>query len=175
MTNLLELISESVFAFCILQLINVILSTIKSVVTIKGKIWVAALANGIYFGFYTFIIKSVGDAKFSILNIPPIVIVAVITIVTNLIGVFISLKLMEKVRKDDLWLFKVTVKTEHAIQFRDELHAAKLDFIAIETSWKKRRPFEIYLNTKEETETAQQIISKYEDAKYCCVVTKHLR
>ena len=59
---------------------------------------------------------------------------------------------MEKIKKDDLWLFKVTVKTENAIKFRDELHAAKLDFISIETSWKKRRPFEIYLNSKEETE-----------------------
>lgn len=51
-----------ILLFIILQLVNVILSTIKSICTIKCGKFIAALMNAVYFGFYTVImIYTVND------------------------------------------------------------------------------------------------------------------
>ena len=49
----------SVLAFCVCQLINVILSTLKSVITIKGGKGLAAISNAVAYGFNTIVIKDI--------------------------------------------------------------------------------------------------------------------
>ena len=103
MNNIFQFINESITAFFILQLLNVILSTLKTVTTVKSPFWLAAV-NAVYYGFYTFIIKAIGDANFKTfcgfeITVPSVMIIAIITILTNLIGVYISLKLMDRLKK----------------------------------------------------------------------------
>ena len=179
MTEILKFISESIWAFFILQLINVILSTIKSVATVKSGFWTAAFVNAGYYGFYTFIIKAIGDAHFNSfcgieINIPSVVIIAGITILTNLIGVYISLKLLDRIRKDDLWLLKVTVKTSEYESFLADLIAADLKYLIISNSWADRKPIEIYLYNKDDSAKAMRIIKKHPGTKHCCIVTKNI-
>lgn len=172
MDELMKFISESITAFFILQLINVILSTIKTIVTVKGKIWLAALINGIYYGFYTFIIKGIGDANFKSfcgfeINISSVLIIALITVITNLIGVYVSLKILELIKKDELWLIKVTVRTEFYMNLIEDLHNEKLKFVRLNSDWEDMKAIEIYSYNKEQSRKAISLLKKYKGTRYC--------
>ena len=139
---------NTIILFLVLQLVNVILSTLKSLLTIKGNKWHAVIANGIYFGYYTFIIKAIGDTEsFEVFGImlDGTITMAVITVLTNFIGVYFSLTLLEKLRKDKLWLLKVTIKSEEAEGFIKELVNSKMSFIVLSSNWVKIKPIDIYL------------------------------
>jgi len=75
-------------AFFIAQLVNVILSTLKSVLTIKGSRIVAASANAISYAINALIIKQIS-------GINDIFVITGITAVTNFGGVYFSLWLLE--------------------------------------------------------------------------------
>ena len=51
----------TIILFFIATLINVILSTLKSVITIKGGRLLASITNAVAYGFNTFIIKMIAD------------------------------------------------------------------------------------------------------------------
>lgn len=163
---------NEILLFLILQLINVILSTVKSLLTIKGSKLHAALANSIYFGYYTFIVKAIGDAESFYLfgmTLDGTTTIAVITLITNFIGVYFSLMFAEKFRKDRLWLLKVTIKTEQLLPFIEDLASKNMKFIQLSSNWEVAKPVDIYLYSKEESSICKKIISKYDSIKYCSV------
>lgn len=150
--------------FTILQLVNVILSTFKSVATVKGGKWTAVLMNSIYYGFYTFVIKQIS-------SLDNVWILALITLLTNFLGVFLSLTILEKTRKDRLWLFKITVKKEEHDNLVSSLHIADLKFITLNSDWNERNAIDIYAYTKEESKKLKDIIKKYPSIKWCTIET----
>lgn len=161
-----------IFIFLILQLVNVVLSTIKTIVTIKGNKLHAALANGVYFGYYTFIIKAIGNNDVFIINgqeVDGTIVIAIITIITNFVGVYLSLLVIEKTRKDKLWLLKVTIKTNQLKDFVQELHENNMRFITLSSDWEIAKPVDIYLYSKEETNICKSIMKKYDSIKYCSI------
>lgn len=164
----------NVWLFLVLQLVNVVLSTIKSFLTIKGNKWSAVIANAIYFGYYTFIIKAIGNSDtFDIfgMQVDGTITIAVITIITNFIGVYVSLTLMEKLRKDRLWLLKATVKENQCQALVNDLVKANLSFIVLHCNWNKVKPIDVYLYNKNETTICKNIIKKYDSVKYCVIET----
>lgn len=177
MNELMKFISTSIGAFFILQLINVMLSTVKSILTIRGKFWVAALINGIYFGFYTFIIKGIGDANFTTfcgipITMSSVLIIAIITVVTNFIGVYTSLKILDKLRKDDLWLIKITIKPEHYKSLINDLFNEKLHFVRIMTDWVDLKVIEVYSYSREESKKTIKLLKQYPGTKYCRITAR---
>lgn len=88
--------------FFILSLINVILSTIKSIITVKGTAFQSALINAMFYGFYTIIIKQISDTNLFI-TIP-------IIILTNFIGVYMANGLLKLFKKDKLWRITCQIK-----------------------------------------------------------------
>ena len=144
-------LSENIWLFVILQLVNVILSTVKSLLTVKGNKTSAVISNAVYYGYYTLIIKAIGDSdNFNIfgVSLDATLVIAVVTVLTNLLGVYVSLTLMEKFRKDKLWLLKVTIKTEEYDSLKDELIQNLIPFVTLESPWKKIRSLEVYLYDK---------------------------
>lgn len=92
--------------FFVLTILNVILSTIKSIVTIKASPIVAAVVNAGYYAFYNAVlIYSVAD--FSLYW------KMAITFICNLFGVWIVKYLEQKARKDKLWLLKMTIPAKY--------------------------------------------------------------
>ena len=77
--------------FIIATLINVILSTLKSVITVKGGKVVASIVNAISYGFNTIVIKSISDVELWI--------AIVVTVAANLVGVYIALTIIKKFEK----------------------------------------------------------------------------
>ena len=74
---MLQLLTIGALVFFGSSIINVILNTIKSIVTIKGSTRAAAIMNAVTFGFYTIIVKQISD--FEVVTVP-------ITIFANLFG-----------------------------------------------------------------------------------------
>lgn len=146
-----------ILAFFVAQLLNVVLSTLKSVITIKGgKNW-AALFNAISYGFNTIVIKSLADIDMEI--------AIIITIVTNLIGVYFGLGVLEKMRKDQLWKITVTVPSAELQDFKKLLTQNDISFITYETQVEKYKVVDIFSKTRSDSKTVKNIF-KYFNVKY---------
>ena len=88
--------------FIILNVVNVILQTVKSIATVKCGKGAAALINAIAYGLYTVVIV------YTNCELPLLAKVAVVAI-TNLIGVYAVKFFEEKARKDKLWKIEATI------------------------------------------------------------------
>ena len=93
----------AILIFIICTLANVVISTIKSVMTIKGGKVSAALWNALSFGLYTYIVVLTATAPVSTLW------KVIITAACNLVGVFCVKLVEEKMRKDRLWKVEMTI------------------------------------------------------------------
>ena len=88
--------------FIILSVLNVILNTIKAIVTVKGGKVAAALINAITFFVYTYVIIYTNCELNMHLK-------AIITGVINFVGVYAVKWFEEKARKDMLWKIEATI------------------------------------------------------------------
>ena len=139
--------------FTVATLVNVILSTLKSVITIKGGRCIASITNAISYGFNTVVIKSIGDIELWI--------AILVSVFSNLIGVYIALTIIKKFEKERLWKITVTVPTESLKNFKTDLHEKDIAFIAYETSYEKYKVVDIFSHGKNESKIIKNTISKY--------------
>jgi uncharacterized protein YebE (UPF0316 family) len=144
--------------FIVLQSVNVIISTFKSVLTIRGTRIVAAIINAVAYSVNIVIVYLVSG------NIPLLILVAS-TLGTNLVGVYIGLTILEKLRKERLWRIQTTVATDKVKDFKRELLDNDVKFISYETTWNDFKVVDIFSKTREDSSLIKKIISKY-DAKY---------
>lgn len=92
-----------VILFAVCTAVNVILSTIKSIATVNGGKWIAALMNAITYGFYTWVIILTNAEM-------PLWEKMAITAACNFLGVFIVKLIEEKARKDKMWKIEMALK-----------------------------------------------------------------
>lgn len=142
-----------IISFAIATLINVILSTLKSVITVKGGRVVASVANAIAYGFNTIVIKSISSVELWV--------AIVISVVSNLIGVYIALTITSKFEKERLWKITVTVPTESLKDFKHDLKHNDIAFIAYETSYDKYKVVDIFSKDKVDSRKVRSLVSKY--------------
>lgn len=93
-------------SYIVFNILNVIIQTIKSIVTIKCNKWIAAVVNAIAYGLYTYIVVLTAsdlDLWFKI----------AVTAFANLIGVWVVKYFEEKNRKDKLWKIEATFDKEY--------------------------------------------------------------
>ena len=134
--------------FIVLSIVNVILQTVKSICTVKCGKGVAALVNAIAFGLYTVIIVYT-NADF------PLWEKVLITSLVNLVGVYIVKLIEEKMRKDKLWLVKITIPNEKSEKVFQELEKNNISYSKI--SLDKYNVFDCYCNTQVETQIVTNI------------------
>lgn len=101
---------ELLIIFIILNIVNVILQTVKSICTIKCGTTVAAAANAIAYGLYTIVIIYTSCEL-------PLWEKVVIVALSNFVGVYIVKFIENKMNKDKLWKFEITTDglTDNAI------------------------------------------------------------
>lgn len=102
--------------FVLLNIVNVIIQTIKSLCTVKAGKTVAALVNAVAYGFYTIVVI------YMVCDLDLWVKVAVVG-GANLVGVFIVKWVEEVSRKDRLWKVEMTVPTAIAGKMVDDLES----------------------------------------------------
>ena len=97
--------------FIVMNVLNVIIQTVKSICTIKCGKAVAAVVNAVAYGLYTYIV---------VLTMCDLPLLAKCLIVAgcNFIGVFVVKLIEEKARKDKLWKLELCSPIVHA----DDIH-----------------------------------------------------
>ncbi len=95
-----------ILLFTLATVVNVSVSTIRSICTIKCGKWLSALTNAICYGFYPLIVML--TAKDTV----DIVTNMCITAVANFICVWLIKYVEEKARKDKMWRIDLTIPAE---------------------------------------------------------------
>ena len=134
--------------FITLNVVNVIIQTVKSIATIKCGKTMAALVNAIAYGLYTVVVV------YTVCDLPLWLKVVVVG-VANLIGVYVVKWGEEKARKDKVWLVKTTIPTENAEQAKHFLEQAEISFTYYDLQ--KYFVFDTFCDTQEETAKVLQI------------------
>ena len=139
-----------IIVFVVLSIINVVFSTIRSILTISGGKLSASLISGGYFAFYNImVIYTVADF--------PMWQKCLITFVCNVVGVWLVKWGEEKARKDKIWLVKMTIPNEHAEQAKRLLKQADIPFTYYDLN--KYFVFDTFCETQTDTATATKICS----------------
>ena len=154
-----------IWLFIILNVVNVIIQTVKSIATIKCGKTMAALVNAIAYGLYTVVVV------YTVCDLSLWFKVAVVAI-ANLVGVYVVKLIEEKGRKDKLW--KVEARVPKA--FTNPLHnRLKIDGIPhnfIENVG-EYTVFNIYCATQKESAIVKELLNTCE-AKYFVSESKTL-
>lgn len=154
--------TQLLILFVVLSVLNVILNTIKSIVTVKGGAWSAALINGITFFVYTYVIIYTNCELNMHLK-------AVITAVINIIGVYVVKVIEEKARKDKMWKIEMTIPTQYIKAVDFDLADIPHNYIKLSD---KHTLFNFYCATQKETIKVREIVNQY-GAKYFISETKN--
>ncbi len=152
-----------ILLFFVAQLINVVLSTIKSVITVKGGKLQASIINAVTYSFNIIVIKSLVDVD--------MMVAIMVTIFTNLFGVYLGLTILDKLRKDQLWKITTTLPTSNLKDFKHDLNALDISYIAYETSWDDYKVVDIFSKHKNDSRLIKTVFKKY-DVKYTISANK---
>ena len=98
---------NTILLFALCTAVNVILSTIKSILTVNGGKVSASLINAITYGFYSYVIVLTSADGM------PIWLKMAITAVCNFVGVYFVKQIEEKARKDKLWKIEFAVSADY--------------------------------------------------------------
>lgn len=147
---------QTVLIFATLQLINVILSTVRSVATIRSSRWVAALLSAIYFGFYTVIIIYTVDDSINLW------IKVAITATINFIGTYAGRWIADRFAKERMWEIVATVE-DGVADLQIELSRLGVFFLCNEATTDSRTivVFHIYSQKRESSRSVRIALTKY--------------
>lgn len=133
---------NTILLFALCTAINVILSTIKSILTVKGGKFSASFINAITYGFYSYVIVLTSADGM------PIWVKMAITAVCNFVGVYLVKWIEEKARKDRLWKVELTVPTKYTTTIDFDLHDVPHSYIELSD---KHTLFNFYCATQKES------------------------
>ena len=155
---------ELLITFIVLSIINVIFSTVRSIVTIKGNKVTASFISGGYFAFYNImLLYTVADF--------PMWQKCIITFVCNLIGFFIVKFIEEKSRKDKLWKVEATIPRAEASRLINYLENSELSYNYVDIN--KYYLFNFYCPTQKESASVKELLDNFH-AKYFVSESKTL-
>ena len=150
--------------FVVMNVLNVIIQTVKSICTIKCGKAVAAIVNAVAYGLYTYIV---------VLTMCDLPLLAKCLIVAgcNFVGVWVVKYFEEKARKDKLWKVEATIPVEVAEKVKHDLKANGLPYNYIDIE--KYYLFNVYCENQEQSKVAKVVLDYY-NAKYFVRESKSL-
>lgn len=135
--------------FILLNILNVIIQTVKSICTVKCGKGVAAVVNAVAYGLYTIVtVYMLCDLDLWLK--------AGVVAVCNLIGVYVVKLIEEKSRKDKLWKVEMTVKNYNTEKLSNTLKELDIPFNYIEGVG-KYTIFNVYCATQKQSATVRKI------------------
>ena len=156
---------ELLIVFVVMNILNVVIQTIKSICTIKcGKV-VAAIVNACAYGLYTYIV---------VLTMCDLPLLAKCLIVAgcNFVGVFVVKLIEEKARKDKLWKVEATVHAEMVAPLHNALRDCGIAHNYIEGVG-QYTIFNIYCPTQADSIEVRKVLES-KNAKYFVSESKTL-
>lgn len=156
------LLSMTTVYFFIISLVNVILSSTKSICTVRYGRGINVLTNVVAYSFYTIVVKQTADL--------PLEITIAATACANALGVWLSYVILDKIQKDRLWKIEVVLPkefAEHAEALHEELDSIPHNYVDVGP----RVLFNFYCSTREESSTVIKYCKKY-NGKFFAVENK---
>lgn len=152
--------------FIVLNALNVIIQTIKSLCTVKcGKV-AAALVNAVAYGLYTVVLV------YMVCDLSTIV-KAIVVGACNLIGVYVVKLVEERIQKEKLWKVELTVDEKYFSQFSQKLKDLNISHNFIQAICGHYAIFNVYCYTKADSKMIKQLAKQF-NAKYFVSETKIL-
>ena len=152
--------------FIVMNVVNVVIQTIKSLATIKCGKTAAALINALAYGLYTYIIVLTNCDL-------PLLAKCLIVASANFVGVWVVKLIEEKARKDKLWKIEATFahKKEFALNLDiwARVNHITYNYIDIE----KYYVVNFYCPTQKESAIVKEFINKF-NGKYFVSESKSL-
>ena len=152
--------------FVVLSIINVVLNTFKTTITVKGGKLAAALINAVTFFVYTYVIIYTSCDL-------PMFLKASVTAIINFVGVYAVKWFEEKSRKDKLWKIEATFPHKenfvHNLDVWAKVNKIPMNYIDID----KYYIVNFYSATQTESLAIKEFIKKF-DGKYFASETKIL-
>jgi uncharacterized protein YebE (UPF0316 family) len=142
---------NAILIFAIATVVNVTLSTIRSLCTINGGKWLSAITNAICYGFYPLIVMLTAKGTVGI------IVNMIITAIANFVCVWIIKYVEEKSRKDKLWKVEVAVPKVHYKSLDFDLRAIPHNY----TKVGEYVMFNFYCNTQADTRMVMEISKQY--------------
>lgn len=151
---------KTIVIFFVITLINVILSTVKSIMTVKSSRGVATIVNAIAYGFYAMVVKQMATVSTEV--------VIIATVGCNLIGVYFSLWLLDKFKKDVLWKISVVPVLDDSETLSRKLVENGLGFneYQIDTKYGEKTSFDIFSENQKESKKVKEILEEVGNVKY---------
>lgn len=149
---------QFVTLYLVLQVIYVILNTVTNIAKIKCSKLIASFTSAICYGFYVIVVVATASNQ-------PIWVKMLLTAVTNIVGVYCGMLVMEKLRKDKLWKIEATVKSENVHNLHDLLAKNNISHNYIILDGNTEAVFNIYSKNQKESEKIRKLLNDV-SAKY---------
>ena len=92
----------TIIIFSVCSLLNVMLNTAKTIIMYKKQKLSSSVINAVTYGFYTVVVVLMAGEM-------PLIWKIGLTAITNFIGVWISMVILQKIEKDKLWKVEATI------------------------------------------------------------------
>lgn len=152
-------LSAFLWVFIILNIVNVVIQTVKSIVTISGGKVSASVVNAVAYGLYTVVVVYMNADGLGLFW------KALIIGLANLVGVYVVKLIEEKSRKDKLWEIRATLPhdeyTINQLKIWGELNHIPYNYIDIN----KYYVVNIYCATQNQSALTKEFLTRF-DAKY---------
>ena len=158
-------LSSFLWVFIALNIVNVIIQTVKSIATIKCGALVAAVVNALAYGLYTIVVVYMNADGLGLFW------KAIIIGIANLIGVYVVKVVEHKKRKAKLWKVECTVPRTQISALDSMLYNNCIPHNYVVAG--KYGIFNCYCATESESITVKSVLDLY-DAKYFVSESKTL-
>ena len=143
---------NAILIFAIATVVNVTLSTIRSLCTINGGKWLSAITNAVCYGFYPLIVMLTAKGTVGI------IINMGITALANFVCVWLIKLVEEKSRKDKMWKVEVAIPNKYGNALHFDLRGLPHNYIEV-GSWTM---FNCYCMTQADTKMVVDLAKQYE-------------
>ena len=154
-----------IIIFTVCSLVNVILSTMKTILTVRSTKIVASVINAVTYGFYAIVVKQLASLDLTV--------TVIVTIATNLIGVYLSMWIMDKMKKDCLWKISVTTKDKNLAK---KIENFDIEYTMSPIQYKKETYYsiEIFSKNQKDSTIIKNILNEYKVKYNVTEITKTL-
>ena len=155
----------AIIIFTVCSLVNVILSTMKTILTVRSTKVVASIINAVTYGFYAIVVKQLASLDLTV--------TVIVTIATNLIGVYLSMWLMDKMKKDCLWKISITTKDKSIVK---KIENFDIEYTMSPIQYKKETYYsiEIFSKNQKDSSIIKNILNEYKVKYNVTEITKTL-
>ena len=112
----------------------------------------ATIINAITYGFYAIVVKQLASLD--------LITTVTVTIITNIIGVYVSMWLLEKTKKDCLWKISVTTKDNTLVE---KLEKFSISYVMNPVQYKKQTYYniDVFSENQKDSSIIENILKEY--------------